>query len=67
MEKAKEVRRTRPSSADTVQDENVIIRHRRTEAGTPYVPIIRVIGEVSVRELLGRDDEETAPIADAET
>jgi hypothetical protein len=58
VEKTKEEQDTHSSPACGDREENVIIRRRTTEEATPYVPIIRVIGEVNVRELLGRDTED---------
>ena len=42
-----------------------IIHRRSMDDPTPYVPKIRVVGEVTVRELLGRDTEDDASTDDA--
>ncbi len=61
MERVKEEQHTRPSMADMYRDGEVVIHRRTTDTATPYVPVIRVVGEISVRELLGRDDADDEP------
>ena len=61
MGKTKERRRVRPSPVDVYADGKVVIHRRTTDTATPYVPVIRVVGEINVRELLGRDDEDDEP------
>ncbi|MCA1723163.1 MAG: hypothetical protein LC748_02690 [Thermomicrobia bacterium] len=65
MERVKEEQHTRPSIVDTYSDEEIVIHRRTTDTATPYVPVIRVVGAVNVRELLGRDDEDDGPTTHA--
>ncbi len=57
MEETKQERRSRLWKPGTYRDKKAIIHHRTAEEPTPFTPKIRVIGEVDVRELLGRDTE----------
>ena len=65
MEKTQEERRTRPPGTGVYRDKKAIIHRRSMDDPTPYVPKIRVVGEVNVRELLGRDIEDDASTDDA--
>jgi hypothetical protein len=64
MEKTKEERRTHPPCARGLRERTAVIHRRRTDDRSPYVPKIRVVGEVNVRELLGRDIEDDESIDD---
>ncbi len=57
MEEMKKERRSRLWKPGTYRDQKAVIHHRSVEEPTPFIPKIRVIGEVDVRELLGRDTE----------
>lgn len=61
MEKTKEEQRTRPPRTGVYRDKKAVIHRRNGDGATPYVPKIRVVGEVNVRELLGRDVEDDDP------
>ena len=61
MEKTRDERRTRVWKSGTYRDKKAVIHHRTREDPSPFVPKIRVIGEVNVRELLGRDSEADEP------
>lgn len=65
MEKTKEDQRTRPPRVGPHRDKMAVIHRRNVEDPKPYVPKIRVVGDVSVRELLGRDDEDNESVAPA--
>ena len=58
-------RTVRPPSLVNRRDKKAIVHRRIPGSSVAYVPKIRAVGEVNVRELLGRDEiEDVSPVHD---